>query len=235
MCMAYSGNCTISNYTAGRDSNRGGCIQSCRFRYNTDEGQSGYFLSSKDLEGIGMMNRFIDFEIDSLKIEGRMKSALYVATTVRAYVAARDRILNNQPPDFARLSEELNTMSHRDYTNGNLAEKAGADSIYNHKDGYTPHTHDLVGHVVESRENSHLAVLLKNPVKAGEILELLLPDGDTLFLDTRAMRNIQGEPVVAANPNRVILLSWQPGVERDLLLRKPKYAKSDRNSAGVAS
>jgi putative protease len=78
MCMAYSGNCVISNFTQGRDSNRGGCAHSCRFEYSLEgldtlEKKKAYFMSSKDLEGLRVLPQFIEEGIDSLKIEGRMK------------------------------------------------------------------------------------------------------------------------------------------------------------------
>jgi len=228
MCMAFSGNCTISNYTAGRDSNRGGCIQSCRFHYSYGQ-HSGNFLSSKDLEGIKQMPRFMEHEIDSLKIEGRMKSPLYVATTVRAYAAARDAIMEGLPPDFAQLHTELNTMSHRDYTAGNLDGPAGADSIYLSND-IRNNTHDMLGHILEKKQGHYIAVWLKNPLKPGENVQLLTPSGETLTLDTQTIRSLSGEVLERANPNRVILLNDHPKAEKDLLLRKPKDDSTDRNS-----
>ena len=76
MCTAYSGNCVISNYTSGRDSNRGGCAHSCRFEYKleTEKGDvNSYFMSSKDLNGMELLPAFLDAQIDSLKVKGRMK------------------------------------------------------------------------------------------------------------------------------------------------------------------
>ena len=94
MCMAYSGHCVISNFTQGRDSNRGGCAHSCRFSYDVkfESGQheSSFVMSSKDLEGLMALPQFVEEGIVSLKIEGRMKGPLYAATTTRVYRAALD-------------------------------------------------------------------------------------------------------------------------------------------------
>ncbi|MDJ0842124.1 MAG: U32 family peptidase C-terminal domain-containing protein [Acidobacteriota bacterium] len=239
MCMAFSGNCTISNYTAGRDSNRGGCIQSCRFRYSVSEqrgeadGPSGYFLSSKDLQGVAQLDRFIDGEIDSLKIEGRMKSPLYVATTVRAYRMARDAAMAGKRTELDALFAELDTMSHRDYTTANLIHKAGSDSVYNHPDGHIPNTHDMLGHVVDTAPGDYLAVFVKNPLTAGEPIELLARDGRNIVLDTSHLKDIRGREAARINPNRVVLLPYHPDAEKDLLVRKPKD-ETGRNTALTA-
>ena len=111
MCMAYSGNCTISNFTQGRDSNRGGCAHSCRFEYSIDfnhldskEKKTAYFMSSKDLNGIKVLPEYIEHEIDSIKVEGRMKSHLYAGTISKTYSEALNYYSENG--DF--LSNQLN-------------------------------------------------------------------------------------------------------------------------------
>lgn len=229
MCMAFSGNCVISNYTAGRDSNRGGCIQSCRFKYKLSESREadsdddGFFFSSKDLRGIQHMEAFHRHQIDSLKIEGRMKSPLYVATTVRAYKAARDAAVQKTQPDVASLFRELGSMSHRDYTDANLAHKAGADSVYHHEDIHQPNSHEMLGHILEVR-NQKAAIQLKNPLQLGDTLEILLAAGPVISHQLTQMWDITGEPVQDGKPNQVILIPALNGVTTDLLVRKPKHA-----------
>lgn len=229
MCMAYSGNCTISNYTAGRDSNRGGCIQSCRFKYRmSDErggaGDSGYFLSSKDLQGVAHVDQFVALGIDSLKIEGRMKSELYVATTVQAYTAARDAAwLKQAGASPADLMRELNAMSHRDYTNGSLVTKAGPDSVYLHEDDHLPHSHDLLGTLVEVTD-THMALFTRNPLQRGEVIELLVPRQGVVYLETEAARDITGKPIDRVSSNRIIMLPKHPAAAVGLLMRKKRHA-----------
>lgn len=230
MCMAFSGHCTISNYTAGRDSNRGGCIQSCRMKYTLTEslggdGPSGFWLGSKDLQGIAQMKRFVECGIDSLKIEGRMKSALYVATTVRAYVQAREAVTREHLQDsLPELFAELNTMSHRDYSEANLVTKATANSIDHGREDPAKHTHDMMGHILEVSNHSTIAISLRNPLRTGERLEMLGRDGRTYVLNTQKLQNLDGQIIDLAQPNRVVLLPFHPAAEPSLLLRKPKHA-----------
>jgi len=224
LCMAYSGNCVISNYTAGRDSNRGGCVQSCRFRYDMlgsdgEAAASGHFLSSKDLAGLRLMRRFVAGQIDSLKIEGRMKGALYAATTAGVYARARDWAVAGHDDPPVGLARELSAISHRGYTEGHLAVKAGADSVYQ-PEAARGQTHEPAGRVVDCRAG-RVAVLLNNALTAGEPVEALLTDGRTLSLDTTDMRDLAGAAIERGRPNQVALLACLEPLENDLLLRKP--------------
>ena len=233
MCMAYSGHCTISNYTAGRDSNRGGCIQSCRFAYSlsrerTGAGPEDTLLSAKDLRGIDVLHLFAAHGIDSLKIEGRMKSPLYVATTVRAYRLARRALLEGLEPD-PELPRELEAMGHRDYSEGNLTLPAGDDATF-HQESALPQTHQMAGYVVERKAGEYLALLLLNPLHKGEPLELLAEDGGNLPLDTHAMEDLRGMPLAKAAPNRVVLVPDRPGAGEHLILRKPIDVEAHRHS-----
>lgn len=238
MCMAYSGHCTISNYTAGRDSNRGGCIQSCRFRYTLasergGSGPVGHFFSSKDLRGIELIDRFVAEEIDSLKIEGRMKSALYVATASASYRAARDAAIGQGSRFSAEyLLAQLDAMSHRDYTSGNLEHKAGADSVYRHPDEDSA-SHSMVGTVVDVRPGGDMALYLKNTLRAGEELSMLCADGSVVPLDTRQLRGLNGGSLALAHPSRVVLLPAHERAVSDLLLRKAKDVEVHSNAAAV--
>ena len=145
MCMAFSGNCTISNYTAGRDSNRGGCVQSCRFSYSaipdsaesadvSPENLPSSLMSSKDLRGMDLLPEFLKTGVDSIKVEGRMKSSLYAATTTSAYSRALkwcDSTSKREWPEkLKELSSMLEKIPHRGYTEGSLQNAADAESIY---------------------------------------------------------------------------------------------------------
>ena len=139
MCMSFSGHCVISNFTAGRDSNRGGCIQSCRHVYEiSGDGKpvsDRSLLSSKELNGLRHLKTAMDAGIDSLKIEGRMKSPLYLATVTHVYSEAMKKIRDNADlNDLTGLESELLKIPHRGYTDGNLINPAGPDSVYLNQD-----------------------------------------------------------------------------------------------------
>lgn len=133
MCISMSGRCLLSNYLSNRDGNRGECVQACRWEYEINEvnrkdeklgvsqdSRATYFLNSKDMNLLGNIDKLIDAGIDSLKIEGRMKSPFYVATVVNAYRRAIDAFYAS--PDCYKADEkllnELELTSHRQYTTG---------------------------------------------------------------------------------------------------------------------
>lgn len=210
MCMAFSGQCTISNFTAGRDSNRGGCIQSCRFHYqlhkdreDTNYTETGTILSSKDLMSLDLMENFVRAGIDSLKIEGRMKSPFYVATTTRAYRMARDQVVAGKS-DVDRLFSELNTLSRRDYTRGNLAGKAGADSVYRQDRAKPQQTHFYLGHLLEDSANGRVLLQLRNGLERGSSIEILPPREEPVSLRVEEIFDLRGLPIEAGKPNQVV-------------------------------
>ena len=128
LCSAYSGKCVISNFTRGRDSNRGGCAHSCRFEYQLEKQDSkqktqAFFMSSKDLQGPELLEKFIDCGIDSLKIEGRMKSLHYVGTTSKIYsgLLKHYKKYGTLPEEHLLYAErELSKVTSRDKTTASL-------------------------------------------------------------------------------------------------------------------
>ena len=169
MCSSFSGKCTISNVTSGRDSNRGGCVQSCRHQYQLSNGDSLAVMNSKDLQGLACIPDYFNANVDALKIEGRMKSALYVANTVQQYRLAIDSyaknpaLFNQQLPLY---ESALNRVSNRGFTSANLINKAGKDSISYQWNGYH-RSIEIVGIVKSHTENTSL-IEVKNPIYSGQ-------------------------------------------------------------------
>ncbi len=134
MCMSYSGKCGLSTYLSKRDANRGGCIQACRFSYQSNDNifNAKHPFSSKDLAGISLIDKFFENDISALKIEGRMKSAFYLATTVKNYKAGIEAYKNKQYDKklINKLKKNLELIPHRDYFNGSLLKLAGKESVY---------------------------------------------------------------------------------------------------------
>lgn len=229
MCMSYSGNCVISNYTQGRDSNRGGCAHSCRFEYsidgingNNEEAKKAYFMSSKDLEGIRLLPEFIEAGIDSLKVEGRNKSHHYAGTISKVYSDALSYYkLNGNflSSDMLLWEEELRKVSHRDYTTGSLDNYAGSDSIYNSRE-QDDNEFVVSGIVLEAAIGSHLLVDVKSAFHPGETLEVMLFRGQTKALKVDYLKSISGVSLDKSKPGSVVRIPYIPGAEKFNIIRK---------------
>lgn len=213
MCISYSGRCLLSSYLTGRDGNRGACAQACRWEYSLveknrpDEGfdieedeRGTYVMNSKDLCLIDHIPDLAEAGICSLKIEGRMKSIHYVATVVSVYRKAIDAYWNDpqnyQVTDAWR--QELEKVSHRPYTKGFAFGRPGSDGQVYTTSSYEQ-THDFVGIVLAYDAAAKRAYIeQRNNVKNGEVLEILMPDGELFPLTLEDMRNADGESIDCA-------------------------------------
>lgn len=184
MCISYSGRCLLSNYMAGRDSNRGACVQACRWEYTIREvnkteqfpieqdSRGTYILNSKDLCMIEHIKELENAGVCSLKIEGRMKSDYYVASVVNAYRRAID-----SKDDLQTLKSELEKTSHRRYTTGfyfNSNDKEYLES------SMPVQTAVFVAKVIEDCKNGMVKVEMRNCFKIGDELEVLSPNNSFL-------------------------------------------------------
>lgn len=230
MCMAYSGNCVISNYTQGRDSNRGGCAHSCRFEYSlkdvndeiSREIKKAYFMSSKDLAGLRVLEDFISAGIHSLKIEGRNKGPYYAAIVTKVYAEALDyyknygHFLSDKLYDW---ESELKTISHRDYTLANLLNEADETSIYNGREGEES---DFVvsGVVLEVVPSKHIVLEVKSAFYPYDILEIIPFKGDAISFVAEVITTIGGSEILKSKPGTLVKLPFIYGAEPFNLVRK---------------
>ena len=180
MCISYSGRCLLSNYLTGRDSNRGACVQACRWQYTIrevgrkdelpiEEDERGtYILNSKDLCMIEHLKELEKAGVVSLKIEGRMKSDYYVASVVNAYRRALDK-----KNEMSLLQEELEKTSHRRYTTGFYFGSEDKEYL---EDSMPVQTAEFVAKVVEDSHNGIVKVEMRNRFKKGDMLEILSPN-----------------------------------------------------------
>ncbi len=230
MCVAYSGRCLLSNYLTGRSANRGGCAQSCRWKYAlTEEKRPGqYFpieedergttiLSSYDMCALPVLEKLIDAGVDSLKIEGRMKTAYYVATTVNAY-----RMYLDGAKDFSACMAELNSASHRPYSTGFY--EGEIKTMPHAPEGYL---RDLIYSArVLSREGDRIHIELKNKIEENDMLRPLTPNLRAEPFSARDMRDADGNPVTAAKmPDAVFTLPAPEGIEAGDYIRSEKPAE----------
>ena len=185
MCMAYSGRCLLSNYLTGRDSNHGECVQACRWKYyvrevsrddelEVQEDEKGsYIFNSKDLNMLPYLKELKEAGVDSIKIEGRMKSAYYVATVVNAYRMVLD-MLPKRPTK--ELCQELLKASHRRYTTGFYFNE---ENRQYQEDSMPVQDSDFVAVVTKDCETGEVQVEMRNKFSVGDELEALSPDKKT--------------------------------------------------------
>ncbi|OZH52496.1 peptidase U32 [Hydrocoleum sp. CS-953] len=209
MCMAFSGNCTISNFTAGRDSNRGGCIQSCRFPYQLAEKTDDRpvtFMSSKDLWGIHQIGAFFEHQICSLKIEGRMKSSFYVAVTCRAYRQAIDAYAEGRltPEMLNQIVAELESIPHRDYDSASLETPAGKDSVYKQLES-SRGTHEYLGIVMETTPENIVLQLVES-VRVGDEIEIIPVHGEIMRWKVSELFSVVGDRLEKMRAGNVVCI-----------------------------
>ena len=185
MCISYSGRCLLSNYLTNRDSNRGACVQACRFEYTiceksrdgehyeiAEDNRGTYILNSKDMCMIKYLNELVDAGVTSFKIEGRMKSPYYVATVVNAYRRAFDDYSNSKEFDIGLLGE-LEKTSHRRYTTGFFF---GAKDKEYLESSMPIQTHEFMAIVKEDWCDGRVLIEQRNRFKVGDELEVLSPN-----------------------------------------------------------
>ena len=235
MCISYSGRCLLSSVMAGRDANRGACAHPCRWRYAlveetrpneyfpvTEEGNSTFIFNSRDLCLIEQLPELVRAGVSSLKIEGRMKGIHYVASTVRAYRAALDRL--QEEGDAYRFRpewvEELCKLSHRGYTTGFLLEQP-REVAQEYHSRYI-RSHDLVGVVENVNDDGTALVGVRNRLAIGETLELIGPNMKNALFPLVSLQTTDGTPLTAANPNQQVLMAVPPGAAPLDLIRRPQ-------------
>lgn len=228
MCMAYSGHCVISNFTQGRDSNRGGCAHSCRFSYDvkfpTGQRQSSFVMSSKDLEGLRALPEFVNAGIVSLKVEGRMKGPLYAATTTRVYREALDWYKARghwTDAPWEQWAQELCKLPSRDGTTASLLGPAGKESIYDERDHLTPQW-GLAGTIISATPEHGALVACKQTFTAQDELELVPFTGAASVLSLREMKSPDFLVLEKSRPSSLLRLPYVPGMQTHQVLRVRK-------------
>ena len=228
MCISYSGRCLLSNYLAGRESNRGECVQACRWNFSVrargegselpveEDARGTYIFNSKDLNMLPYLREMEDAGVCSFKIEGRMKSAYYLATVVNAYRRAMDGDL-----DSAAAEEELKKAAHRDFTAA-YAFGAGENTV-NLTDSQTGGTREYVADVLEKTEDGAI-VQMRNRFRVGEKLEILSPSKSfNRIFTAEKMLDEAGAPVADAKlvMQKLQLICPYPLQKGDILRRVP--------------
>ena len=217
MCISYSGRCLLSNFFTGRDANQGACTHPCRWNYSiVEEKRPGEYLpvfenergtfifNSKDLCMIEHIPELMEAGIDSFKVEGRMKTALYVATVARTYRRAIDDYLKDPALYQANLEwyqSEIGKCTIREFTTGFYFHKPGPDAqIYENSTYIKNYTY--LGTVEELDDRGFALIEQKNKFSVGETIEVMKPDGQNLETVVEAIYNEEGTQQESAPHSR---------------------------------
>ncbi|AYD40133.1 U32 family peptidase [Clostridium fermenticellae] len=235
MCISYSGRCLLSNYMTGRDSNRGQCAQPCRYKYYLmeekrkneyfpvfEDEKGTYIMNSKDLCMIEHIPELVNSGVNSLKIEGRMKSSYYVAAVVKSYRQALDAYFEN--PEGYKFQQKwldnLMKVSHRAYHTGFYFGQP--NQVYE-TSSYI-RDYDIVGKVKNYDGNSHIATIeQRNKIFEGDKVEILRPEGDNFEICVKDIRNDVGERIDSTpNAQMIYTIVSEVKLKKDDLIIKSK-------------
>ena len=213
MCISYSGRCLLSSFMAGRDANRGECTHPCRWKYSVVEEQrpgqympvyenerGTYIFNSKDLCMIEHIPEMLDAGIDSFKIEGRMKTALYVATVARTYGLAIDEYVKDPELYRSRIpfyKSEISKCTYRQYTTGFFFGKPDENTqIYDTNTYVKEYTY--LGVVGETNSSGLYGIEQRNKFSVGEEIEVMKPDGDNITVTVKRITDESGKDMESA-------------------------------------
>lgn len=236
MCISYSGRCLLSNYFTGRDANQGACTHPCRWKYAVvEEKRPGeylpvyenergtYIFNSKDLCMIEHIPELIEAGIDSFKIEGRMKTALYVATVARTYRKAIDDYLTSPEKYKENMDwylEQISNCIYRQFTTGFFFGKPSEESqIYDNNTYIKEYTY--LGIVGERNEEGLYRIEQRNKFSVGEQIEVMKPDGRNIPVTVKRIVDENGNEMESApHPKQVLYIDLGQELEMYDILRR---------------
>ena len=236
MCISYSGRCLLSNYFTGRDANQGACTHPCRWKYAVvEETRPGeympvyenergtYIFNSKDLCMIEHIPELIDAGIDSFKIEGRMKTALYVATVARTYRKAIDDYQKDPKLYEANLEwykEEIGKCTYREFTTGFYFGKPDENAQIYDSNTYVKN-YTYLGTVEETDAAGRCRIEQKNKFSAGETIEVMKPDGRNLTAVVKGIFDEEGTARESApHPKEILWVELDQETDTYDILRR---------------
>ncbi|MBR1573058.1 MAG: U32 family peptidase [Lachnospiraceae bacterium] len=237
MCISYSGRCLLSNYFTGRDANQGACTHPCRWKYAVVEEQrpgeylpvyenerGTYIFNSKDLCMIEHIPELIDAGIDSFKIEGRMKTALYVATVARTYRKAIDDYMESEEKYRANMDwykEQISNCTYRQFTTGFFFGKPSEEAqIYDSNTYIKEYTY--LGIVGPQNTDGLYEIEQRNKFSVGETIEIMKPNGDNIEVTVRRITDEDGADMDSApHPKQKLFIDLGCELDAfDILRRK---------------
>lgn len=236
MCISYSGRCLLSSFLAGRDANRGACTHPCRWKYALMEEQrpgeympvfenerGTYIFNSKDLCMISHMDDLMESGIDSFKIEGRMKTALYVATVARTYRKAMDDYMESPEKYRENMNwyeDQISNCTYRQFTTGFFYGKPDENTqIYDSNTYVKEYTY--LGYVEDTDERGYAQITQRNKFSVGEQIEIMKPDGRNIAVTVKAIYDEEGRAVESApHPQQKLFVDLGTEIDKYDLLRR---------------
>lgn len=236
MCISYSGRCLLSNFLTGRDANRGACTHPCRWKYSiVEETRPGeyfpvfenergtYIFNSKDLCMIEHIPELVEAGIDSFKVEGRMKTALYVASVARTYRKAIDDYLEDPALYQAHMEwykEEIGKCTFREFTTGFFFGKPMADAQIYDSNTYVKN-YTYIGTVQGINETGCCLFEQKNKFSVGEVIEVMKPSGENLQVKVVEIFDEEGNRMESApHPLQKLAVRLDAEAEAGDILRR---------------
>ena len=220
MCISYSGRCLLSNYFTGRDANKGACTHPCRWKYAVVEEQrpgeylpvyendrGTYIFNSKDLCMIDHIPELVDAGVDSCKIEGRMKTALYVATVARTYRKAIDDYFESEEKYRENMSwykDQISKCTYRQFTTGFYFGKPSDETQIYDNNTYV-NEYIYLGIVGEIDNRGYAKIEQRNKFCVGDQIEIMKPDGTDVHVTVKSMYNEEGESVESCPHSKQII------------------------------
>lgn len=235
MCISYSGRCLLSNYFTGRDANRGECTHPCRWKYAVMEEQrpgeylpvyenerGTYIFNSKDLCMIEYIPELVDAGIDSLKIEGRMKTALYVATVARTYRKAIDDFFESEEKYRANMEwyhTEIRKCTYREFSTGFYFGKPNEENQIYDNNTYVSESVYL-GQVLEMDARGFAKIEQKNKFCVGDTIEIMKPNGNNQTTNVVGITDAEGNARESApHPQEILYINLRVKPETGDILR----------------
>ncbi len=224
MCTFYSGRCCLSNYFTNRDSNRGGCAQICRFAFDIDNYDEKFTMATKDLNMASILDKLIDAGAKSLKVEGRMRSAYYLATVISSYRKLIDAYYDNTLTKELIAKEEkiLSRVANRETsTHYYLKEADYNDQYYTGRQELS--NQDFLALVLDYDKESKIATITeRNYFKVGDEVEIFTPNGDIYSFTIEKLYDENMNPIDVARHPEEILNIYVPTdivIEKDSMMR----------------
>lgn len=250
MCISYSGRCLLSHYFTGRDANLGACTHPCRWKYYimeekrpgeflpVEENERGtYIFNSKDLCMIEHISELVNAGIDSFKIEGRMKTALYVAVVSRTYRQAIDDYFENPQKYIDNIpyyKKEIAKCTYRQFTTGFFFGPTTHDSQIYDNNTYVK-GYEYLGTIHESLEDGRGVFEQKNKFSVGDEVEIMKPTGENIVTKVLSMQDEKGENVDSCpHPGQRITLQTECILQEYDIIRKEKEVSGDECEGGSA-